>query len=288
MRILFASILLLVISSIAFAQDSDRVLTRVKYSFTHIQDTTKKNQPYTENMVLLVGKNASLYISYDKVNQIIEGRKQQEKMKLQAGTGTLTFKGYKMSSQTDYYYFIKENKFFTKERLVSDYLIEEEAPKINWKITKETRNFSGVHCQKATANFKGRNWIVWFAPDMPFQSGPWKLNGLPGIIIDAYDQSGTVKFQFTGIEDTSVATDNLALYSGNEVKLPLKIMKASLKDMEKLKDAYAKDPQGFMKTQSGGGSSMVITGYSTSPSAPIAEKDRFVFNNPLELPEKNK
>lgn len=269
-----------------FAQEADQALARVKYAFTHIQDTTKKNQPYTENMVLLVGKNASLYISYDKVNQIIEARKQQAQLNSQAGTGTIVFKGYKMSSQTDYYYFARENKLFTKERLISDYLVEEDATKLNWKISKETANLSGVSCQKATTRFKGRNWSVWFAPDMPFQSGPWKLNGLPGLIIEAIDETQTVKFQFAGIEDVKSITDDLALYSGNIIKLPTKVIKTTIQEMNRLKEAKEKDPQGFIKTQMGGGAPSVASGVSTSSFTPGTTSSRFVFNNPIELPEK--
>lgn len=283
--------LLLLISffytTLIYAQDNDKVLTRVNYSFFHIQDTTKKNQPYTENMVLLVGKNASLYISYDKVNQIIDGRKQQAQIKAQTGTGPIVIKGFKMSSQTDYYYFIKENKFFTKDRLITDYLIEEEAPKIEWKISKEITNFSGIKCQKATTRFKGRNWSVWFAPDLPFQSGPWKLNGLPGLIIEAIDETQSIKFLFAGMEEVENTTDNLALYSENEIKLPAKITRTTVNEMEKLKGAYTKDPQGFMKTQMAGGSStMVVTGQLISSSSSMPQQDKFIFNNPIELPDK--
>ena len=156
----FFSILLV---NIVLAQNPDKALARVRYSFSHVQDTTQKDKPYTENMLLVIGKNASVYTSYDKINRDLEMKKQiQEQMKNQAGSNNFNIKigtpgvPSKPTNPLDYYFYAQENKFFTKERIFNNYLVEEEAPKINWKITKDTASFSGVKCQKAIANFKGR------------------------------------------------------------------------------------------------------------------------------------
>ena len=323
MKNLLTTCLALAICSVALAQNPDKALTRVSYNFTHIQDTTQKDRPYKENMLLLVGKNASVYTSYDKINQSLARKKQiEEQMKNQAGNANvnITVKsiGYTPTSSTDYFYFAKENKFFTKERVYNYYLVEEPPTKINWKITKDTTSFSGVHCQKATTTFKGRKWTAWYATELPFQSGPWKLNGLPGLIIEAYDDTKTVSFQFAGMENVSEAqnepvktnvnsgaqvtmsdggfavfsagaggVNSVSPYLGSEIKLPADAIKATRQELDKLKEARDKDPQGFMKTQMAGSNEGIITvtGVAMSrPSGPALPK--IVLNNPIELPEK--
>ncbi|MFA6277557.1 MAG: GLPGLI family protein [Pedobacter sp.] len=322
MKNLLTTCLALAICSVASAQNPDKALTRVSYNFTHIQDTTQKDRPYKENMLLLAGKNASVYTSYDKINQSLARKKQiEEQMKNQAGNANvnITVKsiGYTPTSSTDYFYFAKENKFFTKERVYNYYLVEEPTTKINWKITKDTTSFSGVHCQKATTTFKGRKWTAWYATELPFQSGPWKLNGLPGLIIEAYDDTKTVSFQFAGMENVSEAqnepaktnvsggqvtmsdggfavfsvgaggVNSVSPYLGSEIKLPADAIKATRQELDKLKEARDKDPQGFMKTQMAGSNEGIITvtGVAMSrPSGPTLPK--IVVNNPLELPEK--
>lgn len=324
MKTLFTSIFTIAITSIAFAQNPDKAIARVRYSLSHIQDTTQKDKPYTENMLLVIGKNASVYTSYDKINRDLEMQKQiQEQLKNQAGSGQMNIKiggpgsSFKQTTPLDYFFFVTENKFFTKERMINNYLIEEDAPKINWKITKDTASFSGVKCKKATAYFKGRNWTAWFAPDLPFQSGPWKLNGLPGLIIEAYDQTGTVKFQFAGIENIkpeeikSTEADDLKIvnqggdmtpgkvniigmdrnfYFDPEIKLPSDVIKTTKKELDKLKEAREKDPEGFINAQ------IAALGIQAAPNGNVQRSTQTigdpnakkVINNPIELPEKGK
>ena len=85
---------------------------------------------------------------------------------------------------------------------MDDYLIQGSLPAIDWTISSDTATFGGLHCQKATSHFKGRDYIVWFCPDLPVHAGPWKLNGLPGVIVDAHDTKNEVVFTFDGVEKT--------------------------------------------------------------------------------------
>lgn len=59
--------------------------------------------------------------------------------------------------------------------------------KQKWKIEGEQKNILEFTCQKAVTTFRGRKWIVWFAPSISFAFGPWKLGGLPGLILEAHD-----------------------------------------------------------------------------------------------------
>jgi GLPGLI family protein len=92
---------------------------------------------------------------------------------------------------------------FDIQTLIRDYLIEEEIPMINWAILPDTKDIKGLSCQKATARFRGRNYTAWFCNQLPFNNGPWKLGGLPGLIIEAADDRNEVVFNFAGYEDIS-------------------------------------------------------------------------------------
>ena len=69
-----------------------------------------------------------------------------------------------------------------------------------WTIVDSTREVLGYTCQQATADFRGRRWTAWFATDIPVSDGPWKLGGLPGLILEAYDEGHQYTFTAVGLE----------------------------------------------------------------------------------------
>ncbi|CAI8861824.1 GLPGLI family protein [Chryseobacterium sp. IT-36CA2] len=59
--------------------------------------------------------------------------------------------------------------------------------KVNWIISNETKKVENYTLQKATTRFGGRDWTAWFCKDIPFNEGPFKLRGLPGLIFELSD-----------------------------------------------------------------------------------------------------
>lgn len=77
---------------------------------------------------------------------------------------------------------------------------QEPMEEINWCITDSTKNILGYECMLATADYHGRKWNAWFTPEIPVQDGPWKLFGLPGLILEAGETSGQHYFIADGME----------------------------------------------------------------------------------------
>ncbi len=75
---------------------------------------------------------------------------------------------------------------------------EEEMARPEWKIDESvTEERSGYKCHKATALYLGREWTVWYTPEIPSSAGPWKLWGLPGLIVAAEEAGGKFSFEMT-------------------------------------------------------------------------------------------
>ncbi|WP_405209208.1 GLPGLI family protein [Aquimarina sp. LLG6339-5] len=118
-------------------------------------------------------------------------------------------------------YFIKTNKasqsIVQLEKGFGEddfYIVEEDLQKISWNITSETKNIDSYRCIKATTTYKGREYIVWFTTDFPGYFGPWKLHGLPGIILEAHDLTQEVQIYATkiGKSNTPVNDDVSEVY----------------------------------------------------------------------------
>ena len=67
----------------------------------------------------------------------------------------------------------------------------EETPDIAWTLTDDTLTVSGYLCQQATATFQGLAWHVWYTDEIPSSAGPWRLRGLPGLIVKAESEAHT-------------------------------------------------------------------------------------------------
>jgi len=83
------------------------------------------------------------------------------------------------------------------------YLIIDEKPVINWKIEKDKTTILGYPCTKAVGSFRGRQYVVWFTSDLPTSLGPWKLDGLPGLILKAEDKDSIFRYEAIKIVNNS-------------------------------------------------------------------------------------
>jgi len=85
---------------------------------------------------------------------------------------------------------IIEHKFFPIDFAAIKFdtlFVKDTARIISWELLNETKKINSFNCQKARGNFRGRTYTVWFTNDIPVSLGPWKLNGLPGLILEATD-----------------------------------------------------------------------------------------------------
>jgi len=316
MKRLFTLTFCLCITALAVkAQKPEMAKAIVHYKFSHIRDTTAKDKPYTENMVLFLGETSSAYKSYDKKLQDAMMRKQlEQQLAEQKGNGgpmKFSVTGTKPTTRAEYYQFPVQNKLMRKETLITPYLIEEPMPVISWKISTDTASFGTLHCQKATGHFKGRDYTAWFCPDLPFHTGPWKLGGLPGLIVEAYDTNKEVEFKFDGMEQV-VPSDKPAVVAAasqspgtpvvrfggaedsnddpNLISIPTNAVKTTDKEFDKLQAAMRKDPQAFMAAMGGGNvmraPAMGAGGGPQRTVVNVTGGAAAAINNPLELPEK--
>ncbi|WP_294206309.1 GLPGLI family protein [uncultured Chryseobacterium sp.] len=117
--------------------------------------------------------------------------------------------------------------------------------KINWKISGETRQVQQYTLQKATATFGGRNWIAWFSKEIPFNEGPFKFSGLPGLVFEIYDTKKNFIYNLIKsqeLSDTFHTEDFLESNFGN------KAISINEKQRQKLLKEFFDDPFAFERT----------------------------------------
>lgn len=68
-----------------------------------------------------------------------------------------------------------------------------------WQIEEDTLTIIGFLCQKATCHFRGRDYVAWFASEIPYSCGPWKFGGLPGLILKIANRDNLYSFEAISI-----------------------------------------------------------------------------------------
>lgn len=132
------------------------------------------------------------------------------------------------------------------------YIVEESLENIEWTLVEDSvKNVLGYDCIMATADYHGRKWTVWFTPELPVQAGPWKLGGLPGLILEADADNGVYSFIATGIHNTDRPI--IPVYLADRYE------KISRKDFLKAKRSFLDNPLGQINAKYGA-SGVVVSG----------------------------
>ncbi len=267
----------------ALAQQSEAALGRIHYEFVHVNDTLERDKVHREEFVLYLGQGAHLYGSYASQRMQQQVRKQMEDP---AFDGNLTLRGGRSTAES-YYTNLSSRQFMQLYSLAGQqYIVEDAYPEIGWEIGEETREIGGYLAQQATGHFAGRDYTAWFTTELPFAGGPWKLLGLPGLVLEAYDSRREVEFRYAGFEKPEVGETLL--------QLPENAVETDKKSLDKLIEAYKKNPQAAMSARSrgsSGGGSMFGGSNSDLDASRIKSINVFrdsettspTTNNPLEL-----
>lgn len=139
-----------------------------------------------------------------------------------------TLKNYPTEGQLTFTYYTGQNFIYTEP------LVQKE-----WQLVEGDTTILGYSCKKAVGTFRHRTWNVWYAPDIPISEGPWKLDGLPGMILRAVDTKEQFYFDCIGVKQNVNQPMSVNLskkVKTNPVQLE-RIMKLELKDYNAYKKA---------------------------------------------------
>ncbi len=222
----------------AFAQTN-----RFVYQVTMKPDASNKADVKTENAYLDISAEKSMFYSENRIK-----RDSVIKANFQSG-GARGFNRDQMESlRSNINYSIekdkKKQKILYKDRLGRDiYSYEEDRP-LDWKILSETTKIGDYKVQKAETDFGGRKWTAWFTTDLPYQDGPYKFTGLPGLVVKAEDSEGDYSFDLM---------KNYKISDFPEMTTFGNIIKVKRSDYVKQQEKFKADPMSFVNSQRGGG-----------------------------------
>ncbi|SKB95757.1 GLPGLI family protein [Sphingobacterium nematocida] len=278
-------------ATLSMAQE--KPLAKVHYIFKHVNDTTQRDKHVRDEVVTYLGEKGTYYTSYSMTRMQDDVKKQIDDP---AFDGNLTI--LQRTSPVSEAYIIEPAQLKITEiaKVASDeFVLSGTYPQQDWEILDESKEIGGYSCQKATTDFKGRHYIVWFTTDIPFPGGPWKLHGLPGLILSAKDSKGEVEFEYAGF-------DKLEAETTIRIAPSAKAIPSTAAEVEKLEKAFRENPSAYLNSRSnvtiGSSGSMVVRSGSGSSSSSTLDTSKIksmnikkddsykpskTTNNPIEL-----
>lgn len=212
----------------------DKVNYEVVYNLDAAMPSKKDTTQYSERMLLQIGPEKSAFFSYVafQVDSMVQEQfKHGDDINIHA-SAKVSWKLYKNVpdvGQTAYL-----------DRICTDnYRVVEKIETPDWRFVADSvKNILGYRCRLAEAQYKGRHWMAWYAEDVPIDNGPWKLQGLPGLILKAYDSNR--EFVFTAVGLTNVRGSHSIYYKGKNYS------EISRKDLNKIYKRYYDDAIGYL------------------------------------------
>jgi GLPGLI family protein len=194
----------MLILSFAFcsAQElTDKFKHKATYEMTWQIDSTDTESVQSETMIFFSGAGYSRFSSQgqhigDSIQRVYKERERtpQSFSEMRSKIPETKFKYYINKKLAD-----REINF--QEEIVKDYYeYSEDLSSIKWNILPETKDISGFAVQKAKTSYAGRNYTAWFTSEIPIPDGPYKFNGLPGLIIKIADEKEYYVFKLTGFK----------------------------------------------------------------------------------------
>ena len=184
----------------------DRAHMKCLYRYVYTFDTLK-NELRDDLLILQIGKEVSKCYSYytfqcDSLRRTPDGAKVWSELFRRAIEKDGIYGDFPHVRMSTYVYKnYPTGQMTITDRISSqDYCYVDSLHTQTWTMGDSTREVLGYTCQQATADFRGRRWTAWFATDIPVSDGPWKLGGLPGLILEAYDEGQQHVFTAVGLE----------------------------------------------------------------------------------------
>lgn len=101
----------------------------------------------------------------------------------------------------------KKSILFTDDLFLGD-LSYRENISLLWNISSEVGNYEGHKIQKAEVKYGGRHWNAWFSEDFTINDGPYIFMGLPGLIVEIYDDEKNYHWKMVGLKKLNFNTIN--------------------------------------------------------------------------------
>jgi GLPGLI family protein len=249
----------------SFAQNNFRFVYNYKFQL----DSTDTNSIRNELLYLDIMDTKSICISQNMFKQ-----------------DSVTYNAYKNPNQISNifhapaktkirYKIVKDNSdkslFYILKIMRTPIGFKSRSIDFNWKIVNDTMTINNLKCKKATMNFGKRKLIAWYTEEIPVSDGPYKFNGLPGLITKISDTKNQHIFELVAHNKLNEIPENYLDQKRNKI--------LSEEEYNKFMSEFRDNPRPFLESEGGS----VISGVMLDAMVTKSKERQKTENNPIEL-----
>ncbi|WP_061084588.1 GLPGLI family protein [Chryseobacterium indologenes] len=168
------------------------------YRLEYTPDSADVLNTKVEDFVLFIDKAKSYFVSENFL-------KRDSILKAISNSQDITFNMSKVPNTRFRSVVVKENaKVDFYDNILKYYFSYQEKPEFNWKLVNEKQKIGNYNCSKAETEYGGRKWVAWYTSDLPINDGPYKFNGLPGLIVKIEDSKSNYRYDLINVKQRSL------------------------------------------------------------------------------------
>lgn len=219
----------------------------VLYDYSYVRDAEFPEDKRNTITVLQIGENYNRFVDFYKLryDSLIDATAKNQKSLMESGPIMMATlrnvrfdEGILIDKNKN-----KETVQRTAGLLTQKYQYEEDCPTLKWDLLEGDTLIAGYHCSKARTSLYGRDYVAWYSPEISMPYGPYKFNGLPGLVLKVNDTANNFEFVVCGLEKQTK-------YSPIYLWTDKSIIKTSRDKVRKIYKNYCADPVGAL-TSSG-------------------------------------
>ena len=176
---MIARFILLFLPILVLSQNSYRVVYEARQEFdrTNMKDNLPQLNEILNNSEnlrfeyeLLVTSKTSFFKKIDKINN--SQKSGGITLGISSAVGSNVFKDF------------NKGLFYEEKVMDAKTFVQDSLQQFPWQIIEEEKEILGYIVKKAIYSNTNQTVEAWFAPQLAFQDGPTKFNGLPGLILE--------------------------------------------------------------------------------------------------------
>lgn len=201
---------------------------------------------FTAKSELFVDSDKTLFLVHPYKNLLKDG----QEINNDSGSGIVMSGGRERCEEPKKYYIDYRNQkrleYLYENDCRASMWIKENYEPIEWTILNETKTIGDFTAIAAEAYISDRKWIAYFTLDIPINYGPWRLHGLPGLVLEAHSLPDEIEDVYVNQDAPEVFSFKLVQFKETDQSIEFPKIK-STKSFDEYKNSIIKHETNYIK-----------------------------------------